>query len=177
MEVAWRIVHHEGADALTLGHLSEQAGVTKPIVYDHFGTRKGLLISLYREFDVRQTSLIEKAMNENTRSLESCAGALAEGYVACVMAQKKEIPGVIAALGTDPELEKIKRSYKAAFVEKYHKALAPFTPGNNIQPSGLQAILGAAEGLSYAAANGDITAKEAEEELRSIILDIVQRQN
>lgn len=176
MKVAWTIVHHEGTDALTLGHLAEQAGVSKPIVYNHFGTRKRLLISLYREFDDRQTALIETAMNENRQSLEACTNALAKGYVACVMTQKKEIPGVIAALGTAPELEEIKRACKAAFMEKYHKALAPFTPENKVQPSGLQAILGAAEGLSYAAANGDITAKQAQKELYSVILDIVQRQ-
>ena len=39
LEVAWRLVREEGTEALTLGRLAEQAGVTKPVVYDHFGTR------------------------------------------------------------------------------------------------------------------------------------------
>ncbi len=33
----------KGTDALTLGHVAECAGVSKPIAYEHFGTRAGLL--------------------------------------------------------------------------------------------------------------------------------------
>lgn len=40
MDVAWSIVRGEGTDALTLGYLAERAGVTKPVVYDHFGTHR-----------------------------------------------------------------------------------------------------------------------------------------
>ncbi|MCO3771117.1 helix-turn-helix transcriptional regulator, partial [Pseudomonas aeruginosa] len=47
LEVAWRLVREEGTEALTLGRLAEQAGVTKPVVYDHFGTRARLLAALY----------------------------------------------------------------------------------------------------------------------------------
>ncbi|NQD94392.1 helix-turn-helix transcriptional regulator, partial [Pseudomonas sp. CrR25] len=55
LDVAWRLIREEGTEALTLGRLAEQAGVTKPVVYDHFGTRAGLLAVLYQEFDARQT--------------------------------------------------------------------------------------------------------------------------
>lgn len=176
MDVAWTIVRKEGADALTLGHLAEQSGVTKPLVYDHFGTRNGLLIALYQEFDVRQTALIEQAIEENNETLESCARAIADGYVDCVMAQAKEIPGVTAALGTLPELEKVKRTCKAAFLRKCRVALAPFSPSSDIHPAGLQAMLGAAEALSYAAATKDITKQQAKKELHATIIDMVARQ-
>ena len=32
MDVAWHIIREEGTDALTLGYLATQAGVTKPVV-------------------------------------------------------------------------------------------------------------------------------------------------
>ena len=48
LDVAWRLVREEGTEALTLGRLAEQAGVTKPVVYDHFSTRPGLLAALYQ---------------------------------------------------------------------------------------------------------------------------------
>ena len=44
LAVALSIVREEGADRLTLGHLAQRAGVSKPVAYDHFGTRSGLLI-------------------------------------------------------------------------------------------------------------------------------------
>ncbi|MFC7557085.1 TetR/AcrR family transcriptional regulator [Pseudoroseomonas wenyumeiae] len=44
LDTALLIVREEGADRLTLGHLAARAGVSKPVAYDHFGTRSGLLI-------------------------------------------------------------------------------------------------------------------------------------
>lgn len=68
LDVAWRLVREEGTEALTLGRLAEQAGVTKPVVYDHFGTRPGLLAALYQEFDARQTTLMDAALQEIGRA-------------------------------------------------------------------------------------------------------------
>ncbi|WIX82750.1 helix-turn-helix domain-containing protein [Amycolatopsis carbonis] len=41
LDTAAAVVGTEGADALTLARVAEQAGVTKPIVYGHFETRAG----------------------------------------------------------------------------------------------------------------------------------------
>ncbi|WP_163314296.1 helix-turn-helix domain-containing protein, partial [Enterobacter hormaechei] len=38
LDAAWRLVSDEGTEALTLGRLAELSDVTKPVVYDHFGT-------------------------------------------------------------------------------------------------------------------------------------------
>ena len=62
LEVSWSLINDEGTDALTLGRLAEAAGVTKPVVYDHFGTRNGLLAALYEDFDIRQTALFDTAV-------------------------------------------------------------------------------------------------------------------
>lgn len=48
--MAWQLAREEGTDALTLPR-AEVAGVTKPLVYTHFGTRNGLLTALYKDFD------------------------------------------------------------------------------------------------------------------------------
>ncbi len=61
LDMAWQLVREEGTDALSLGRLAEQAGVTKPVVYDHFETRNGLLMALYQEYDARQSQMLAQA--------------------------------------------------------------------------------------------------------------------
>ena len=175
LDVAWRLVREEGTDALTLGRLAEQAGVTKPVVYDHFSTRPGLLAALYQEFDARQTALMDAALQTSKPTLLDTATVIASSYVNCVLLQGKEIPDVIAALASSPELEKIKREYEAIFMNKCRLALTPFSEGGTIAPAGLRAMLGAAEALSHAAAIGEITPEQAQDELFETIIAMVDR--
>lgn len=176
LDVAWRLVRDEGTEALTLGRLAEEAQVAKPVVYDHFGTRNGLLAALYREFDDRQHALMDAALQKSEPTLEGKARVIAVAYVDCVLAQGEEIPGVIAALSGSPELQQVKSESEAVFLEKCRRLLAPFAPGRRIGQPGLRAMLGAAEALAYAAARGEITASQAKAELQQTILAMVARQ-
>ncbi|WP_047457410.1 TetR/AcrR family transcriptional regulator [Rhizobium rhizogenes] len=175
LAVAWRVIREEGTEALTLGRLAEQANITKPVVYDHFSTRPGLLATLYQDFDARQTTAMDAALQASEPTLTDRASVIASAYVDCVLLQGREIPGVIAALAGSPELEKIKRDYETVFIEKCRIALAPFAKTGTIASAGLWAMLGAAEALSYAAATGDITAAEAQAELFETIVGMVAR--
>lgn len=91
--MAWQLIGAEGTEALTLGRLAEQAGVTKPVVYDHFVTRAGLLAALYQDFDARQTLLMDAALDRSEATLASRAAVIAGSYVDCVLTQGREIPG------------------------------------------------------------------------------------
>ncbi|MCE0461059.1 MULTISPECIES: TetR/AcrR family transcriptional regulator [Pseudomonas] len=175
LDVAWRLVREEGSEALTLARLAEQAGVTKPIVYDHFLTRPGLLAALYQDYDARQTALMDVALEASEATLQGRAAVIASSYVDCVQQQGREIPGVIAALDSSPELERIKREYEAIFLDKCRAVLEPFAGPRGIGQAGLRAMLGAAEALSDAAASGDISTDEAKEELLLNIVAMVER--
>jgi AcrR family transcriptional regulator len=175
VDVAWSIIRAEGTEALTLPRLAEQAGVAKPVVYDHFATRPALLAALYQEFDTHQTALMDAAFQANEPTLPSRAMVIAASYVDCVLEQGREIPGVISALAGSPELARVKRDYEAVFMEKCRTLLAPFAPAGTVAASGLLAMLGAAEALSFAAASGDITPDEAKDELFQTILAMVAR--
>ncbi|AMS43530.1 MULTISPECIES: TetR/AcrR family transcriptional regulator [Aminobacter] len=175
VDVAWSIIRAEGTEALTLPRLAEQAGVAKPVVYDHFATRPALLAALYQEFDTHQTALMDAAFQASEPTLPSRAMVIASSYVDCVLEQGREIPGVISALAGSPELAKVKRDYEAVFMEKCRALLAPFAPAGTVAASGLLAMLGAAEALSFAAASGDITPDEAKDELFQTILAMVAR--
>jgi AcrR family transcriptional regulator len=175
LDVSWLLVREEGTEALTLGRLAEEAGVTKPVVYDHFSSRPALLAALYGDFDDRQTKILEKALLISEPTLQKIATIIASSYVDCVLTQGREIPGVIAALTSSPELEKIKLEYEMIFMAKCRSALSPYTKGNAITVPSLRAMLGAAEALSHAAANGEITPSQAENELFEIIIAMVER--
>ncbi|ASJ62312.1 TetR family transcriptional regulator (plasmid) [Sinorhizobium meliloti] len=175
LDLAWHLVREEGSDALTLPRLSQEAAVAKPVVYDHFGTRNGLLIALYRDFDARQTEMIDAALAGSGPTLEDRARVIATSYVDCVLAQGREMPGVLAALAGSPELEAVKRDYQLAFIEKCRRALAAFVGRRGIEPAGFWAMLGAANALSDAASTGEITAEQAQDELFETIVAMIER--
>lgn len=173
--MAWEIVREEGSDALTLGHLAARAGVTKPVVYDHFGTRNGLLAALYSAYDSRQNMIVDAKIQAGGPGLAGKAAAIASAYVDCVLRQGSEIADVLAALAGSPELEATKRTYLLAFMEKCRAILLPYAKGRAIAPAGLWAMLGAAEALSKAAAVGDIAPEQAKAELERLIIAMVER--
>ncbi|NBF09760.1 TetR/AcrR family transcriptional regulator [Pseudomonas sp. Fl4BN1] len=175
MTVAWQIVRERGTEALTLGNLAEQAGVTKPVVYDHFATRAVLLAALYQDFDQRQTARMDQALQNSEPTLASRATVIASAYVDCVLLQGREIPGVIAALASSPELEAIKGEYQKIFLKKCRDTLEPFAADQVIATAGLRAMLGAAEAVSHAAALEEITPAQAQDELRATIMAMVER--
>lgn len=175
LSVSWELISVEGTDALTLGRLAKEAGITKPVVYDHFGTRNGLLAALYQDFDLRQTAIIDAAIAASSPSLKDKAGVIASSYVECVLTQGREIPGVLAALNGSMELATVKRQYQQIFIEKCHKILAPFAGAQGISSASLWAMLGAADALSHAAVVGDISEQQARNELFETILAMVKR--
>lgn len=175
LDVAWRLAREEGTDALTLPRVAEAAGVTKPLIYDHFNTRNGLLTALYQDFDARQTAVIDAALEAREPTLEGTAKVIAVSYIECVLSQGREIPGVLAGLAGSAELETVKRDYQLVFIEKCRNALAPFTGPKEVPQPSFWAMLGAADALAHAAASGEITVEQAQSELYEIILAMVGR--
>ncbi len=175
LEVSWRLLRAEGSDALTLGRLAEEAGVTKPVVYDHFGTRNGLLAALYQDFDLRQTAVMDAAIHAARPTLKGKSGAIAAAYVQCVLTQGNEIPQVLAALHGSPEMAAVTRQYQQVFIAKCQAILAPFAGPDGIARAAMWAMLGAADALAHAAVVGDISEQQAQAELLQTILAMVRR--
>lgn len=171
METAAAIVRAEGAEALTLAGLAERAGVTKPIAYEHFGTRAGLLIALYRDFDERRTSAVRTALANNACTLEDAVGILAAAYVDCVLESGPEYEAIAAALSASDETEDFRRSLRDGYADLYREALARFAPLS--APGGravMLGVIGAADLLSQSAAAGRMTREEAVAALSRIML-------
>ncbi|MGV0153866.1 TetR/AcrR family transcriptional regulator [Rhodococcus sp. GB-02] len=175
VEVSWALVREEGADALTLGRLAERAGVAKPVVYSHFASRAALLAALFKEFDDRQTVMLEEYLDAADESLSGRANAIADSYVGCSLAQGRELTGVLAALEGSPELERVKRESEHVYSERCREVLTPFGAAGGLAQPSMTAIFGAAEALSHAAVAGALSPDEARSELAALIVAVVGR--
>jgi AcrR family transcriptional regulator len=120
------IVREEGADRLTLGNLASRAGISKPVVYEHFGTRSGLLIELYRWIDDERVRAFRTAMAAGARSLEETIHLLAEAYIRCAADMTDEFHTVGAALTGSEEKAIVFMELLDNSIQMFAAVLKPF---------------------------------------------------
>lgn len=162
LETARLIVREEGADRLTLGYLAIQAGVSKPVVYEHFGTRSGLLIELYRCLDLEQIEAFRQLMVTRQQSAEEATAALAEGYIRCVTDMQGEVGVLAAALAGSEEKAAV---YQELLEHGTRMVVAVLTPHSRRPVAELQVscigLVGAGEALAAAVVRGALGEHEA----------------
>src|SRR5437762_12118353 len=95
LEVGRAVFASHGYEATTLDEVARKAGVTKPIIYEHFGSKDGLYAAIVdREMDdlVRRVSV---------SIAEGSARVRVEGAAAAFMSYTKDVPARFAALTLD----------------------------------------------------------------------------
>ena len=132
LDTARELIRAEGTDSFTLGRLAERAGVTKPLVYDHFGDRAGVLAELYREFESRQRSMLREALAGAQADKAVISSLVAGAYIDCSLAEGRELADVIAALSGSSTLSQVRQEAEAAYLEICRDALHPGFAGNMI---------------------------------------------
>jgi AcrR family transcriptional regulator len=171
LQTALAIVRAEGTDALTLGFLAERAGVSKPIAYEHFGSRSGLLIALYKQIDERQVAIALAALERAPRTLDDAARVLSDAYMNCYNSIGPEWHAIAAALRGAEEMEVIQHELMDEYAEIYFEAFLPYT---KLSKHKLRVycvgILGAAESISREMIRGRIDEKTASDVLRVFIV-------
>ncbi len=162
LAMALVIVREEGADRLTLGHLARQAGVSKPITYEHFGTRAGLLAALYKALDAQHTQALQAALNGGQRSLGETAQVLASAYIRCSLDMGGEWQAVGAALSGSEEMTAVQQELLAGYA---HLFVAALRPHSALAPAALHrycvGLVGAGEALSVLMLAGNCSEEEA----------------
>ncbi len=125
LDVALDIVREEGADGLTLGRLATRAGVSRPITYEHFGTRSGLLAELYKSLDQQQVQSLREAIQRVQQNLSDTADVLATAYIHCAADTSGEIYAVRAALSGSEEMGAVHRELLFGYVQLFAEVLSP----------------------------------------------------
>ncbi|MFC7557108.1 TetR/AcrR family transcriptional regulator [Pseudoroseomonas wenyumeiae] len=155
LETALLIIREEGADRLTLGHLAARAGVSKPVVYDHFETRSGLLIELYRWIDIERVNAFRNSMKVGERSLAETAWALADAYISCAADTTGEFQAVGAALVGSEEKAAV---FQELLENSVRMFVAVLEPHSSLGPAELKrrcvGFVGAGEALAAALVRG-----------------------
>ncbi|MGK3992754.1 TetR/AcrR family transcriptional regulator [Sorangium sp. So ce1024] len=171
LETALAIVREEGTDALTLGRVAERAGVTKPIAYEHFGTRSGLLIALCERIDVRQRGLLFEALARAPARLADVARVASRAYMRCYTSVGPEWYAITAALKGDEEMEAFRQRLLDEYVAIYRDTFAAHVklPRRELHLRCV-GIVGAAEALAGEMLRGRTSEAAAAEALASLIL-------
>ena len=171
LDTALGIVREEGTEALTLARLAERAGVTKPIAYEHFGTRAGLLIALFRDYDDRTTVAVRTALASGGKTVEDAASILSAAYIDCCLSMGPEVSAIVDALSASEETGDFRRSFREFLVGEFRKAFAPFVKlSGRTGKALLVGILGAAETLAEEAGAGRLSRGEAVAALTRIMV-------
>ncbi|GAB2582562.1 TetR/AcrR family transcriptional regulator [Streptomyces capparidis] len=170
LDTAVAIVRTQGADGLTLVTLAEAAGVSRPIVYDHFGTRPGLLLALYRRLDERHRAAIAQALREAAPTADAVARVIATAYVSCAT-DMPELNAVSAAVKGSPEMEAVQREMTDGYTDLMAAALLPHSGlGGEALRLHCVGVLGAAEAIAAELNQGRATAEEAVTALTRLIV-------
>ncbi|PSH64452.1 TetR/AcrR family transcriptional regulator [Phyllobacterium sophorae] len=171
LSTALYIIREQGTDALTLGYLAERAGVSKPIAYEHFGTRAGLLIALYEQLDQRQVDELVAAIEETPKQLDDIARVMSDAYMACYRSIGPEWSAISAALKGDEAMERFQASLIDGYVDLYCKTLSPYAalPAIELRLRCV-GIVGAAEAISKEMMRGNLDEASAARVLQSLIV-------
>ncbi|MGK9146769.1 TetR/AcrR family transcriptional regulator [Plantibacter flavus] len=167
LSAARELIRTSGTDEFTLARLAEAAGVTKPLVYDHFGDRSGVLAELYREFESRQRSTLAEALETAEPTLAAVTGIVAGAYIECCIAEGQELADVVAALAGSPALRELRQEAEDAYLGMCLDALQPFTGA--LDPAALQAVIGAGNALGQESLAGRISSDRARDTLAQVI--------
>jgi AcrR family transcriptional regulator len=172
LAVAQTVVREQGTDALTLGYLAQRAGVSKPIAYQHFKSRSGLLIALYKQIDERQVEALLQALKRTPRRLEDVAHVMSDAYMHCYVSIGPEWYAISAALKGDEQMEASQRELLDSYVALYCQAFAPYStlPKQELQLRCV-AIIGAAEAMARDMLRGRIDELIAAATLCSLIIE------
>ena len=167
---ALEIIRTEGADCLTLGHLAIRAGVSKPVVYDHFASRSALLIALYRWIDTERIDTFRQTMTAATKDRDETIACLADAYLRCAADLTGEFHIVGAALAGSPEKAEVYDELLGQSVAMFVAVLRPFSALSESAATRLcTGLVGAGEALSVAIIRGKVAEADAIATFRDII--------
>jgi AcrR family transcriptional regulator len=128
LRVAAEILTAQGIEYVQITEVAERAGVSRPLVYRLFPTRRALVEALLEDFSSQLSTRFSQAL------VSSLPGSLPQITEAFVKASCDAIEAhgvgpwlLLDARGTDPELGRLGRTILAQLLKPWQKQLAELT--------------------------------------------------
>ncbi len=125
LDVARSLIEEQGADALTLALVAEKAGVSKPMAYDHFETRTGLLLALLEDADRHYEGVARARIAAAPETVDAIAAIVAETYVACSLEAGPAAAALTAAIEANGDACDAGRASRDLHANQFAEAFAP----------------------------------------------------
>lgn len=109
LDAAWSLIGEQGTDSLTLAIVAQRSGVSKPIAYEHFGTRTGLLRALYQRYFTDHIAYLNDHL-DRADTVDAVATTIASAYVACVQESGPVAMALSSALNGTADAEALKQA-------------------------------------------------------------------
>lgn len=110
--VARELLAAEGPESLRLPRLAEAAGVTKPVVYDHFPNRQALIAALLRDYGTYVVQQLMAALAPHLDDEEGALRAATHAYFECVAARGASLARLASMMMVDPEMRAAGMRYR-----------------------------------------------------------------
>jgi AcrR family transcriptional regulator len=135
LDAADRVVHHRGLDA-SMDEIAAEAGITKPVLYRHFGDKDGLFEALAERYVEELTSVLRPAGDGG--DARSRLAARIDAYLSYVESEPERYRFLLGAA------ERPRTAALVAEFRKHHVADCASRAVENMRRAGLDADVGEA---------------------------------
>lgn len=159
LDAGWQLIAERGVDTLTLAEVAKLGGVSKPVAYDHFGTRAGLLCALYDRYYSDHISKLKSALGSAT-TIAAAATLIASAYVDCVIESGPVAAALSGAMNGGAEMDAMKLDCDDRYIAL---CAATLTDRAGVAPAALAMVgfIGAAASVSQNVVLGRTSRDEA----------------
>lgn len=159
LDSAWSLIGEQGTDAVTLATVAKRSGVSKPIAYDHFRTRTGLLCALYERYYIDHIAYLSRVLAD-IDTADATAGTIARAYVECVQESGPVAMALSSALNGAADAEVMKQNCDDQYLALCSTMMARHAT-QDPDTTTLIAFIGAAATVSHHVSLGRIAKAEA----------------
>lgn len=165
------LIDDVGTDGFTLDRLAARAGVTKPVIYDHFGNRAGVLTEIFRDCKDAQREALTAALDSTPPELPVVAAVISGAYINCCLTEGTELRDVSAALTGSAALRRVRKDAEDVYLAQCRRALEPLC--GQVADRDMAAFTGAGDALARCVLDGGTTAADACRTLTRILMAVL----
>ena len=109
LDAALGLLESDGAAAVTMERVAERAGVSKPVVYDHFANRSALVVAVLARTWADAEGLVAGRAAEATTPAERIRATF-EALVDAAAQRGPNVRALLDSASSDPQVEQARRA-------------------------------------------------------------------